>query len=799
MAHCCINLHQCSIIWLILPWYTMSYISIIGTWIDTFEYNDNDNDGWNEIGSYCGTKGCATPNNSLIQTAVNTYHGPYYSIGGDGEVPHYNLSQILYCEYPSNVHISYKLASCAANSGDGTKFYFNNSEQDSIIGQDVSNFQLPPDSDLTSSFCAGNTWYYVTKTWPNIVTITDPINQSFEPKWEFYMNAFNYFVVYDISITCDGSANPSSFPSNMPTSFPSQTPTSVPSNTPTLIPSHNPTSIPSYTPTIIPSDTPTSIPTRDPSLDPTHHPTYNPTLHPTFVPTFQPTSIPTLHPTDVSYACNPELHYTASWSESYLSIKVRIINTNNALHIQAANRKMNCPNIFDANTNTLIGDDATCTVQIQDVVLFAIDLAPTSTIGLDDIITIQRTSIQSICSMNNNGFVDLQSDLVLSSISHPLQPSAPNIIISKRSAVIGVCDDLILNARSTTNLGGRDNALFEWKISIEGTQSVYEYTGSLVVIQSDSLLEGKTYHIVLDVSNWYGQISSTAFNVYVSNDATPRVSISGITDYSTTDLNLNGFVDMIAEVTFDDRCLNEAGNIELEYEISWTAMQNAIDRIDAIVADDDTFGKLTEFLQLERQETLSIDASELLQSGFMYVFTVNVQCIGNHACDVDAVHQITFHTAPIHCMIMTNDITLDDVDPKNDLNFAITLDGDTFTYDPDSIASSLQWSWDCVDAGEHSCDYLLDYVDSNVIHVDLSASTFEYHSYYLFTVDMIVSDTIQIYRDECFDSFTLQINTKKEADTHELHVKSLIVTVTSISTEITKNDRLRLLGNVINY
>eukprot|EP01084_Bolivina_argentea_P225349 380842_1 len=149
---------------------------------------------------------------------------------------------------------------------------------------------------------------------------------------------------------------------------------------------------------------------------------------------------------------------------------------------------------------------------------------------------------------------------------------------------------------------------------------------------------------------------------------------------------------------------------------------------------------------------------------------------------------------------MTNDITLDSVDPEHDLDFTIDLDGDTFTYDPDSVDSSgLQWSWDCVDDTDQSCDYLLDSLDSGVIAVDLSATTFEYDSDYSFTIAMTIADTIQVYRDECFDAFTLQINTKTEADTDELHVKTLIVTVTSISTEITKNDRLRLLGNVINY
>eukprot|EP01083_Nonionella_stella_P056163 148065_1 len=611
------------------------------------------------------------------------------------------------------------------------------------------------------------------------------------------------------TLTIQPTNHPTKSPTNPPSTPPSIAPSRQPSSSPTTKspttqPSHGPTAVPSVQPTTAPSGQPTALPSVSPSEQPTQQPTRSPSLMPTNQPSTTPTITPTAQPSvtpsvSPSLACRPQLHYTASWSESYLSIQVRIKNTNDELQIQPSSKKIKCVKTFDQHTNTLIGDDATCVAVVQDVndLLFVIDLSSTSAIDLNDIITIQRTAIQSICT-GRPDLVDLHLDLVISSISHPLQPSAPNIIISKLSTVIGVCDDLVLDARSTTNVGGRDNALFVWKVSMEG--NVYSYTGSNIVIGSESLTKGETYHIVLDVTNWYGAVSSTAFQVDVSNDATPSVFIRGITEYSTTDLNLNGFVDMIAEVTFDDSCLNEAVNVRLEYEISWTVSQRIVNENDAVTTNEDTFQKLTESLQLETQETLSIDALVLLQSGFLYTFTVNIKCIGDYACDVDATHQVTFHVAPIHCMIMTNDITLDSVDPEHDLDFTIELDGDTFTYDPDSVDSSgLLWSWNCMDDTDQSCDYLLDSLDSGVIAVDLSATIFEYDSDYSFTIAMTIADTIQVYRDECFDAFTLQINTKKEADTHELHVKSLIVTVTSISTEITKNDRLRLLGNVINY
>merc|ERR1712228_728950 len=111
-----------------------------------------------------------------------------------------------------------------------------------------------------------NGWKYLSKTWTNIGSVQS--NELFEPKWEFEMNAFNYFIVYDIQIHCDGTANPTAStvsPTTSPSRSPSKQPTKYPTNNPTVLPKQS-------------------------TLNPTNHPTFNTTMIPTLESTLKPTS-----------------------------------------------------------------------------------------------------------------------------------------------------------------------------------------------------------------------------------------------------------------------------------------------------------------------------------------------------------------------------------------------------------------------------------------------------------------------------------------------------------------------------
>merc|ERR1712228_399129 len=116
-----------------------------------------------------------------------------------------------------------------------------------------------------------NGWKYLSKTWTNIGSVQS--NELFEPKWEFEMNAFNYFIVYDIQIHCDGTANPTAItasPTTSPSRSPLKQPTEYPTNNPTLnpvnhsfYPTTNPTDIQSFDPTINPTQESTVKPSSD--------------------------------------------------------------------------------------------------------------------------------------------------------------------------------------------------------------------------------------------------------------------------------------------------------------------------------------------------------------------------------------------------------------------------------------------------------------------------------------------------------------------------------------------------------
>ena len=95
------------------------------------------------------------------------------------------------------------------------------------------------------------------------------------------------------------------------------------------------------------------------------------------------------------------------------------------------------------------------------------------------------------------------------------------------SSTIGVCNDLTLNAASTTMMGGReDDGEFRWLIYHEssGSDWVNSYCcGSYVELDRSSLDHGELYTISLTVTNWYNASSHEEFEVFVSDEAVPRI------------------------------------------------------------------------------------------------------------------------------------------------------------------------------------------------------------------------------------------------------------------------------------
>ena len=288
------------------------YRKITNTWSDDWLFDEDGKHGWKDTGNYCDDKGC-TEDNPVTTGDLNKYHGPYYAHGGDGNKPLYYLSQQFLCQYPSNVSVSFKYAECSADGSDYYKFYFDDVEVD----EEKGNTPTVSLNDATLNDICDKGWKYKSKTFANIGSVQS--NELFEPKWEFSMNAYDYFVLYDIQIDCDGTPYPTSMPMpsrklldssdstdfQIPTKHPSVNPTSKPSVKPTTSPISAPTKHPSINPTAAPTDIPSKTPTIAPSTAPSNYPSSNPTGMPTEIPSKGPTVSPTKLPTESpsSYVC----------------------------------------------------------------------------------------------------------------------------------------------------------------------------------------------------------------------------------------------------------------------------------------------------------------------------------------------------------------------------------------------------------------------------------------------------------------------------------------------------------------
>ncbi len=497
------------------------------------------------------------------------------------------------------------------------------------------------------------------------------------------------------------------------------------------------------------------------------------------------------------------------WSPSYLSFSIVIENNNMHSILDITKLTTNCSEIFDVYTMDPIykgiGYDALCTwikQKINDIEYIILKVTPSSTslygihsitnTFVDEQPTMLPLTIHYVCD-NNEGIYQLGTqwlDLHLASYDAP-----PNIVISSSFSQIGVCDDLILDATSTTGLGGRNNAIFEWNVTNIEQQNQILYNESYVVIKNNLLGKGNTYKISLTVTNWYKKTATTEYFVYVANTVIPIVSLNGISSVSST--NTNEFVNIYTNIEFNNHCeIKDNQLMQLMYNVKWSVnvTQNYVD------VDSEKLAALNTYLSdLEEMDSLSIDRNNYLQNGLSYSFNMNLKCIGSYNCDIDTVHILDFVYSDIECDITPNNIILNDVDPNIDFEgVELELNGKLFTYDPNGENDKdFSYQWICINTVlSESCRYLLDSDYNGIVYVDLERYNFEYSSSYSFEFTLTVKDNSNPNRTECVTKSVIQINT---ADNAGMDKKLLIVTATGMEHEINKNERVRMLGNIINY
>eukprot|EP01084_Bolivina_argentea_P315484 546570_1 len=170
--------------------------------------------------------------------------------------------------------------------------------------------------------------------------------------------------------------------------------------------------------------------------------------------------------TDIKTIESLEFTAYAIWSPSFLSIYINIENDAGFIldHSSLIN---NCSDIFDENTVFIIGGIyAQCLWNLNenDNYDIQIDLPATATIDTrNDTIIIIKSDAFKYSFVDGVIIMSLDDMIEIINIDIPMNALYPNIIVSIPSQ-IGSCDNLILDARGTSNLGGRDNAIFTWHL-----------------------------------------------------------------------------------------------------------------------------------------------------------------------------------------------------------------------------------------------------------------------------------------------------------------------------------------------
>ena len=437
-----------------------------------------------------------------------------------------------------------------------------------------------------------------------------------------------------------------------------------------------------------------------------------------------------------------------------------------------------CKDIFDPQSMDLIGNNANC--KWFNYQLF-IQLSSDAIIDLNNnSLTLKQGSIQ----FTTNKIHWTESDMIyIDSINLPLIKKNPNIITNIPS-VIGSCSDLILDATSTTYLGGRDNAIFIWyimdlNITINGSYNKVK-NEELSTLQGD-------ISIRLTVTNWYGATSSVDIIVTKSNQqVTPIVILNGINTYSRNkDRLLNGKIDIYSTISLIDDC-NDIKITGFEHEINWYVQnENNADLV-----------ALEQYLLLQKDmDSLSLDPWKFLQPGGEYVLIMNLKCV-QYDCDINTTHVITYEYSEIVCKIMGGDVILDGITMESLMEYEMVLNGELLTYDPDEMSSAnLEFTWQCINNTDGSdCD-LLDSTSTSIVTSDFGKLSDHGIFDHDLTFFMEVYDGDNVQREHCFTSITFQANIiESNANVPEL----LIIKTTAISTEINVGDKIRIMAEIVN-
>ena len=541
---------------------------------------------------------------------------------------------------------------------------------------------------------------------------------------------------------------------------------------------HNVTMTPTVEHTLGPSIEPTYNPTALPSVDPTSAPTRMPSNTPTTTPTIVPTMYPTMQPTKINWMVD------SIWSPYYTQIFINIRNNDiNLSHGTLKPLSINCEQIFHHNTTAKLGtsicvwnNDVSTNSEIygHDITIFLVE----STLFINDSLVISSQAFE-LCYTESSQCVGNKQ--IITSIVLPSDPITP-IIQDNVPLLIGVCDDLILDARDTIYLGGRP-AIFEWNINND------THYGNYIILKDISI---GNHYIVLTVTSWYGAKASKSYNVTKLSNVVPGIDLQVINGIN---LQHSNTLRIISEITWINSCISTTNFID--YHLEWDVFGEIIST-ESYPINTTMWKQLQDYIKdsFINQYYIEIDIQQYMQPNIKYTFQQTIICQNSFDCHKSESIELPYISSPIFCGIKGGNIEIANISYSSLSNYKLNLDGYFLTYDGDNIESKdhLIFEWSCFkilsNQSNISCTGLIDDASSSITFSNIGNDKHNRSEKYVNKYILDVSDNRYPSRQKCETFIMFQVNSIMDAD---LSIKDISVTITPIKSTISPNEKLRII------
>eukprot|EP01084_Bolivina_argentea_P033474 61913_1 len=535
--------------------------------------------------------------------------------------------------------------------------------------------------------------------------------------------------------------------------------------------------------------------------------TMNPSISPTQIPSQTPTRGPTTTLPPIVW------DVTGYFSDSYLQIYVDLINNNDNNNLLIYGNFDTCDDIFLTvvnNTQVDLLEGATCVFtdnsnQIKNVDII-ISLSSLSTVGINHSnvkIFLKTGSFHYYRIEDNfrNGYMFNEYSLSFNPITakNALSP----IISISFASIIGSCDNIYVDARGTTMLGGR-SANFTWNVrNIYPNNTNIHLPVILLSALDENILSNinmdvlSTLEIELIVESWFGGKSIQIFNISKVNDALPVLILTATPNiFSKSNKNYDK-IGITSLITFNNTCINDNDVIPfLAYSVQWS--------VSSSTTNTAHLNMLKIYLDTLKDDNIFIPSSYMLP-GNMYIFELELHC--SNCISSSSTVIVHYEYSKIQCQIGSSDkIFLESISINQMNSFQLPLDGDIFTFDYDQPSinnkSNLLWNWSCNKKPSDNdnvttCDSLLTEFNSKQL-ILFKNESFLAHKTYIYQFIMSVSDLYLHTRESCTDSLTLIVDIIPNTDATDL-VNILSVSISAISKIINRNERVRLIVDITNW